>query len=124
MNTKKITAVNAPAFVRHMETLATLSTEENPGIYAFSIYEELSKLEKRANLLTAQLCNGVNEKQEELIEKSLSKILTRVNKLLTVKTAFINRDPRGYSLKIKEREAKEIGIYQDWDGYGILAPEF
>lgn len=124
MKTFKITAYNAPQFCKHLQTLAALSTEENPGIYHFSLYSRLRQLENRASRLTETLCNGVNEQQEMIIDKRLNRILTEVNKLLKVKTAFINYDPRGYALKIKETEAKEIGIYQDWGGYGILAPIF
>lgn len=46
---------------------------------------------------------------------------------------FINRDPRGYALKIDDewirqqradhRTVHMAGIHQDWGGYGILAPE-
>jgi hypothetical protein len=47
---------------------------------------------------------------------------------------FLNRDPRGYALKIDEewlqaarRDGRTVGavgccIYQDWGGYGIIAP--
>lgn len=118
----KIEAKNAPSFVKHLETLAKLSTEQNPGIYAYSLYEQLLKLENKAHRITTAQCNG--EGNEEAQEKQLNAILTKVNSLLKVKTAFINGDPRGYSLKIKEAEAKELGIYQDWGGYGILAPTF
>ena len=38
---------------------------------------------------------------------------------------FVNRDPRGYALKIKSEWVREKGaaIHQDWGGYGIIAPE-
>jgi hypothetical protein len=39
---------------------------------------------------------------------------------------FINRDPRGYSLKIDDEYCREhkLNIHQDWGGYGIIAPDF
>jgi len=39
------------------------------------------------------------------------------------KAVFINGDPRGYALKIKDEFVREnnLTIYQDWGGYGILA---
>lgn len=39
---------------------------------------------------------------------------------------FINRDPRGYALKIQEDWVYSHGanIYRDWGGYGIIAPEY
>lgn len=39
---------------------------------------------------------------------------------------FLNRDPRGYSLKIPDEYVSEheLDIHRDWGGYGILAPDF
>jgi len=37
---------------------------------------------------------------------------------------FFNSDPRGYALKIKDDYTRDITIYRDWGGYGILAPDF
>jgi len=38
----------------------------------------------------------------------------------------INRDPRGYALKIEDEWFKDhdVRIHKDWGGYGILAPDF
>ena len=38
---------------------------------------------------------------------------------------FVNRDPRGYALKIEDEYVRANGlqIHRDWGGYGILAPE-
>lgn len=38
---------------------------------------------------------------------------------------FLNQDPRGYALKIKDNYVRLHGlnIYKDWGGYGIIAPE-
>ena len=44
-----------------------------------------------------------------------------------LKGLFINGDARGYALKIEDKvmisDYKETGLYKDWGGYGILAPE-
>ena len=122
MYNSKIKAVNAPALVKHLELISKLSTNVNCPPYPFDVLGELYKLERKANRITTDQCNG--EGNEDAQEKQLNKILTRVNELLKVKTAFINGDPRGYALKLNEEEAKELGIYQDWGGYGILAPQF
>jgi hypothetical protein len=39
---------------------------------------------------------------------------------------FINRDPRGYALKIDDAWMRETNaaLHTDWGGYGIIAPEF
>jgi hypothetical protein len=37
----------------------------------------------------------------------------------------INRDPRGYALKLHTGPSEKLtGIYKDWGGYVILAPDF
>jgi len=39
---------------------------------------------------------------------------------------FLNRDPRGYALKIRSEwmaERNETQLHSDWGGYGILAPD-
>lgn len=119
----KITAINAPAFVKHVQLLGKLSNDEMSGPYRFDLYSKLKRLENRANRICVAECNGYIE--ESKADAALEKIKKQVCALLpALTTVFINGDPRGYSLKIKESEAKELGMYQDWGGYGILAPEF
>ena len=83
------------------------------------------------NRLMCDECNGTRPGTEEENEKKDEKVIDRVKKLLPVATGvFLNGDPRGYTLKIKSEDVKtlneagKINIYQDWGGYGILAPEF
>lgn len=129
MKTPKINAHNAPAFCRHLQTLATLAGLDMP--YPFELYSTLLRLERKANRLTTALCNGIeDERQCDKIEQQLDKIEDKVRKLLpNAKTFFINRDPRGYALKIKEDEKELLKsasffIWSDFGGYGIIAPEF
>ncbi len=123
----KITAVNAHQLVNHCNNLATFAGIDYPVNFyeGLKIYEKLNRLEKKANRLATWSCNTGNDtdKQDEAILKAVKKLLPNL------KTVFINGDPRGYSLKIKEDEAKELqqsglNIYMDWGGYGILAPDF
>ena len=117
----KIEAKNAPQFVRHLGVIAKLAGVDYP--YPFDIYAKLSRLEARANRICTHECNGTIDPDKA--EKQLDKILEKVKELLpNAKTLFINGDPRGYTLKLKEEEARELGIYQDWGGYGIIAPSF
>lgn len=118
----KIEATNAPAFCKHVQILAKLSTEKHNFIYNFSLYNKLLRLERRANKIATNDCNGTIDSDKA--GEQLNKIKEQVNKLLKVKTLFINGDPRGYTLKLKEEEARELGIYTDLGGYGILAPTF
>jgi len=118
----KIEATNAPAFVKHLQLLSKLSTEPSSPPYPHGLYKKLRSLEARAHRITTAECNGTID--EDKADKQLKTIKQQANKLLKVTTLFINGDPRGYALKIKEEEAKELGIYTDWGGYGILAPQF
>jgi len=120
---KTIKAISAPAFVRHLETINKLTVNPDNQIYPFDVWEQLNKLEKAAHRITTAECNG--EIDEDKAYVKLNKIRKQVNTLLPeLKTFFINGDPRGYALKIRENEAKKLGMYQDWGGYGILCPEF
>ena len=109
-----------------------------------TLCKKLFRLEKKARHATTCLCNtntltllelnqytGYDVKQAteeeedaffDRIKKSLFKILGKKAEDL----CFINYDPRGYALKIKDIYIKEnnIKIYRDWGGYGILAPDF
>lgn len=119
----KIEARNAVTLVNHLKNLDSMLIE-SPGPYPFTVYEELVKLENRANQICTKQCNG--EGDENKLERSLEKIEKRVKSIFKPEFAeaiFINGDPRGYSLKMKEYKAKETGLYQDWGGYGILAPK-
>lgn len=119
----KINAHNAPAFIRHLETLRKLTGNPETPPYPFDLVKQIKRLEIRANRIATADCNGTID--PELADKKLDKIKEQVQVILPeLKTLFINGDPRGYSLKIKEEEAKQLGIWQDWGGYGILSPEF
>ncbi len=107
--------------------------------------KQLHGLEVKANRAATCLCNtntldmlelnrfaGYDVKQatEEEQDTFFDAILNKVDKILNFKSqnipVFINHDPRGYALKIKEKyvQANQVDIYRDFGGYGILAPEF
>lgn len=101
----------------------------------------LLRIERTAHNATTCLCNtntlnlmelnrytgydvkqATEEEQDaffEAVTKRLEKVIGKDNS----GKCFINHDPRGYALKIKEEHSKEF-YYKDWGGYGILAPEF
>jgi hypothetical protein len=119
----------------HVKELESLGAED--GIEA---YNTLLRIEKRAHKLAEDMCNfnipeEIQEKRSEAIHKQVSKVFGGVSP----KGFFINYDPRGYALKIKEEDNrfiilphfageevqyKRIISYCDWGNYGILAPEF
>ena len=124
---------------RHGEQLNAIF---NTGIEPIELCKKLFRVEKKANHAATCLCNtntlnllelnrftGYDVKQatEEEQEKFFNDIEKKVIKILGEKAKdflYINLDPRGYSLKIKSEKAKELNIYKDWGGYGIIAPDF
>lgn len=62
--------------------------------------------------------------QEKTIKNVLKTWFKDPNEYIC-KKLFVNRDPRGYALKLKlaTNESYQLGIYTDWGGYGILCPE-
>lgn len=90
--------------------------------------DRMHRLENRAHRLAEDYCNGVIE--AERYDKKAQQILREVDALLHFKyrdiPVFINGDPRGYALKIREDYVREhqLHIHRDWGEYGILAPEY
>jgi hypothetical protein len=92
-----------------------------------AISSRLLSLEHTATRFTTMLCNG--EGDESNNEQQLTAIEKRVNAIFNnnLKGFLINRDPRGYALKIDDAILKanysECNLHRDMGGYGILAPE-
>lgn len=103
----------------------------NTGLDPVKLCKKLHTLESSAARLTLDECNTGKAHDVELCA-----ILTKVKKVLfpdtsaadidLYKAVFINGDPRGYTLKIKDEyvRAHQLKIHQDWGGYGIIAPTF
>jgi len=92
--------------------------------------KKLRYYEKKAEESTTALCNGCREEMQKFHEETLERIGVKVCQLLGVAAdaphIFINHDPRGYALKVKDAwlRASDKVLYRDWGGYGILAPDF
>lgn len=92
--------------------------------------KKLRRLEVKAHRLATDYCNGENGVNNDNWDRLCNPILKAVEKVLGMDSkhsgVFINGDARGYALKIEAGIVKEnaLDIYQDWGGYGILAPEF
>lgn len=84
--------------------------------------KRLLSLENKAKRLTLDECNTGADHSEEL-----NVILRKVFEILAPtpdqkEAIFVNGDPRGYALKIDFIFARNLQIFKDWGGYGILAP--
>ncbi len=133
MSTKK--QRQAEQIKAHGENLLHLfpnATERDP----IALCKKLRRLEAKASRITTDYCNGDFDAGEngEKLDAALDPILAKVNAILgnTGKNpvpVFINRDPRGYALKIKSEYMAGAGwiaqwaLMRDWGGYGIIAPE-
>ena len=115
----KIDLYNAGNAFRQWQALETLA-DPNSRQTGLQLYIKLARLEKKANRLATRDCNGepVPENWQENVTRSVEKIMGRIPAGF-----FINCDPRGYTLKIKEAH-KPAGIYNDIGSYGILAPQY
>lgn len=124
--------------VQHGKNLLAIfprATEQFPD----ALCRKLRRLEAKAAALALRGCNGPEWDSEEEQEAAYESVLEKVNALLGNHTThnsetgdtrcrvpvFINRDPRGYQLKIRDEYVRQRGlkIETDWGGYGILAPE-
>jgi hypothetical protein len=99
----------------------------NTGLDAITLCKKLHSLEKKANKLATDWCNGVIN--SENIDSHINPILNKVYSILgsnPVVPIQFNGDARGYALKISDKVVREnnLQIYTDWGGYGIIAPDF
>jgi hypothetical protein len=119
---------------QHGENLLSIfpnATERDP----IKLCKKLRRLEAAASRRALVQCNGGPDYlEEETCEAAYDVILARVAKLLYLDgddghspAVFINRDPRGYALKIRETTMREafagVPLHRDWGGYGIIAPD-
>lgn len=98
------------------------------GLDPVSLCKKVHLREMAAHRLATDYCNGLFEFDElEILEEkalsSLDKILHFRNKHIPV---FLNTDSRGYTFKISDKymRSNKLNLFQDWGGYGIIAPEF
>jgi hypothetical protein len=89
--------------------------------------KSLRTYERKISAITLALCNG----DPHLIDgdSQLDNLHNKVGALLKPSHArpfFINRDPRGYALKIQDTDSRihSADLHRDMGGYGILAPDF
>jgi len=111
---------------KHGEDLNRIFNTKHNNI---DLCKKLRRLESKAIILITQDCNGeITDRYD--YDTKLACILDSVNLLLVNVQRehvpiFINTDPRGYALKIKDEYIRDndIQIHRDWGGYGIIAPD-
>lgn len=129
MNAKTLEAIT-----RHGESLLKAfpnATEKNP----VALCKKLRRIETSIAPIILRNCNeGVPDDE---MDAATNKARARVALLLTTTdeqwhALQINRDPRGYALKLSSEWTDKFNdtlrgsglfIHQDWGHYGILAPD-
>jgi hypothetical protein len=99
------------------------ATETDP----VKLCKRLRRIEAAAHQIGMRLCNDSGYSGEEADDAALG-VRRLLAKLLgnSGPPVILNRDPRGYALKIDSEEMKRFAdsrLHTDWGGYGILAPE-
>lgn len=133
MNAKTLEAVK-----RHGESLLLAfpnCTEKDP----VALCKKLRRIEVATHYVMTQYCNG--DLTADKADAAEEHAITRIRKLLNCADhpayvgLFVNRDPRGYALKLSSEWTQDynrreyahgksgLPIYTDWGGYGILAPD-
>ncbi len=109
------------------ERLAAYLGDTNPDGKRISV--ALWRIERQAAQVNKDLCNIPNVQDQTDAEIDLCRKLVRDIFGKRPPGFFINRDPRGYALKI-DNETPEgralieaVKLHTDWGGYGILSPE-
>lgn len=145
MNAKTLEAIR-----RHGETLLAAfpnATEQNP----IALCKKLRRIETSLQRPLVDYCNGDfdagenGEKLDAITDKARSRVivLLGITDAVTADAILINRDPRGYALKIDDEWMREKGwtlnrsnrhtngsgsiavarLHRDMGGYGIIAPD-
>ena len=112
---------------KHGERLLKIyqnATERDP----VTLCKQLRTLENRAHAIAIRLCNGPEYPGGyDEVDATTDRIRDNVKRLLGAGEEIkVNRDPRGYALKINDKYVAKnnLNITRDWGGYGILAPDF
>ncbi len=93
------------------------------GYYSHNVMNALIRWEKRisrANECQCEIPNFNRENEDERCRKALAKFFVHKDKFLS--EFFINRDPRGYALKL-DVPGERLEMHRDFGGYYILAPD-
>ncbi len=128
-----MTTKQESAIAKHGRKLLAIfpnAKEQDP----VKLCKKLRRLEAKGAAIALRLCTGPEFDSPEHVDELTESVLGEVDFLLDndfVKCSpkrvpiFVNRDPRGYALKIDDTYIREhnLDIERDWGGYGLLAPE-
>ena len=114
------TVINANAQFRALKNRYGIAD----GVYSDKVMNALIRWEKRISRENERQCEIPNydrDDADERCRKSLAKLF--VNKEKFLEELYINRDPRGYALKLDVSSSTPLEMHRDFGGYYILAPD-
>lgn len=87
-------------------------------------WRKLRRIEAEASRFALQLCNGpeLRESEQDAITARITAKVAAVFGGKLPPGFFVNRDPRGYALKLQPGSVK-ASLHEDWGRYQILAPK-
>jgi hypothetical protein len=101
------------------------ATERDP----VKLCKKLRRLERLGESIGLRMCNDSTYSSDDA-DCDCRDVLHDLCSLLGIEngkrlTVFVNRDPRGYALKIQSEDVSRLGLklHRDWGGYGIIAPD-
>ena len=97
-----------------------------PDTDAVKLCKRVFRVENMAHRAAEDYCNGkIDGSALDSVERAIFRRLSKIFGMNVSGPVFFNTDPRGYALKLTEKETKESGFYfRDMGGNGILAPDF
>lgn len=106
--------------VKHGEDLLALFPDAQYSD-PVKLCKALRAVETRGHRFALRLCNGPEFASEAEEFRTSESIISKARKILGSDRVWLNRDPRGYALKIDLQPGEEL--HKDWGGYGIIAPD-
>ena len=111
--------------LKHAEQLAVVFPEAKKS--GLKLCKAVRRLENKGHKLAEDYCNGVIDTDQW--EPASDNLTGKLNVLLGNEAGkvpvFLNGDPCGYALNIKNEYIRDnnISIHRDLGGYGIIAPD-
>lgn len=107
----------------HHEALKAMAPK-NSNRTGLEMWRRLRRIEAKGAAFALQLCNGpeLSEAEQDAITEQIKLAVAREFGGQLPKGFFLNRDPRGYALKL-EPDSVPLALHRDFGGYQILAPE-
>lgn len=116
----------SPARIRKTDQEAAHLRQLQEIGYKHDSLKAIRTWEHKAEQNALAYANGdIAEEEYDRVEKKIrEKVCALFGKDVTTFELYINGDPRGYALKLRDDNGNCPVQYKDWGGFVILAPDF